>query len=518
MTGPIPAPEIINPYGLDSIDSEETSFIEDLGLDRLIDSVPFENFSQVEHLAYEVMGKLDTDAETVSFRQDVFEDLITHPALRQGIQKVLENMSEVHGSLWYHRNDLSSEMELLKEYTILMENLPDFKGVQSTGLLEVGNYLGGIRASEEYRELARFVFDMENLRGVDLRISLDGIEDSGDLAFVKTMVGKDSKGEQPLEKLLGRENPGKSKRSDLGWRVGESMDFLLTKFKNDFLIPIAQAYTPQIEEVTSLLRPLDFYFGFAEYFVQLKENGFDVSRPTLLPKRERRMMVKNARNPLLMRDGEDGGEVVPNDIEYDAKNNLFVITGPNNGGKTTYVKTTGLIQRMAERGFFVPAESAEISFTDGMYTHFVAPDDITKGEGRYRNELRRMKEIFERATPFSMVILDEPCGGTSYEEGQRQSLAFLEGLHRLGSATYFTTHMHPLTREIDNGRFSAGRNLQVECIDNGKTIQYTYKVVPGSSGKSYGEEIAREVGLREEDIRDLVSEGAKKGRYKTLLR
>ena len=66
----------------------------------------------------------------------------------------------------------------------------------------------------------------------------------------------------------------------------------------------------------------------------------------------------------------------------------------------------------------------------------------------------------------------EPCGGTSYEEGQRQSLVLLDGFHKLGSATYFTTHMHPLTREVDNGRYPAGRNFQVECIDEGEKLKY----------------------------------------------
>jgi DNA mismatch repair protein MutS len=107
------------------------------------------------------------------------------------------------------------------------------------------------------------------------------------------------------------------------------------------------------------------------------------------------MTVRNARNPLLVKDGHDGHRVVPNDIGYLPNQNVFVITGPNNGGKTTYVTTVGLVQLMSQKGLFVPAESAEVSFVDRIYTHFVTPDDITKGEGRYRNELMRVKEIFE---------------------------------------------------------------------------------------------------------------------------
>ena len=111
----------------------------------------------------------------------------------------------------------------------------------------------------------------------------------------------------------------------------------------------------------------------------------------------------------------------------------------------------------------MPAESAEISLVDSIYTNFVAPDDLTKGD---RNELKRMKQIlFEKATPYNLVILDEPCGGTSYEEGQKESLTLLDGFHKLGCLTYFTTYMHPLSKEVDNGKYSAAKNLSIGYIE-----------------------------------------------------
>ena len=173
---------------------------------------------------------------------------------------------------------------------------------------------------------------------------------------------------------------------------------------------------------------------------------------------------------------------------------------------------------MSQKGLFVPAESAEVSFVDGIYTHFVTPDDITKGEGRYRNELIRVKEIFEAATPYSLVILDEPCGGTSYEEGCHQSLVVLDGLHKLGPATYFTTHMHTVAKEVDGSRYPAAKNLSAECLYDGTKIKYTYKIRPGAAGKSYGEEIARDVGLMPETISQIVSKRAEKQGYGDIIR
>jgi DNA mismatch repair protein MutS2 len=132
--------------------------------------------------------------------------------------------------------------------------------------------------------------------------------------------------------------------------------------------------------------------------------------------------------------------------------------------------------------------------------------------------LRRIKDILEVATPYSLVILDEPCGGTSYEEGCRQSLVLLDGFHQLGATTYFTTHMHPVATEIETKRFPAAKNLSVESRYDGKKLVYTYKMKEGASGKSYGDEIAKEVGLVSESIEKMLSKRADREGYADIIR
>jgi DNA mismatch repair ATPase MutS len=332
-------------------------------------------------------------------------------------------------------------------------------------------------------------------------VQKDPQDRSGILGFFGRLLGR-RRFEESLQNSSGPNETGK----------------IFQGFLDRQFLPIVMAYGEQIREVILLLEPLAFYAGFAEYFVNLKKQGFDICRPKLLPVEERTMTVKNARNPLLATEQHDGQRVVPNDIGHSAEQNMFVITGPNNGGKTTYVRTVGLVQLMAQKGLYVTAESAEVSFVDGIYTHFVTPDDIVKGEGRYRNELLRVKEILESATPYSLVILDEPCGGTSYEEGCRQSLVVLDGIHKLGPATYYTTHMHPVAEAVDQGRYPAAGNLSVECRYDGKKIKYTYKVKAGASGKSYGEEIARDIGLMPEKIEEMVSKRAERQGYAEIIR
>jgi len=519
-------PEIINPYRLDVDRSKDMAFVDDLGIETFLDPVPFHSID-TRQMAMKILVDLASNEDTVIYRQEVFNELISDTSLRTNVQKCIIEISEIRDKVNIYKGGpnptrkptITKGFDLLNKYRDFINNLPDIGSANSMVLKDINSYFRSIRESDEYSNLCELVQRFENLDGVDFRVFLDRDGSPNKMSAMELAVKKPDSKQVPtlLQRLLGigKREEGQSLKDYSGLnKLGE----IIQEYMDKKFIPAINEYTDQITEATTLLEPLDFYVGFADYFVNLKIRGFDICRPTLLPMEQRRMAVSNARNPLLIEAKSDGKKIVPNDIVNNAEENMFIITGPNNGGKTTYVKTIGLIQLLSQKGLFVPAESADVSFLDGIYTHFISPDDITKGEGRYRNELRRIKEIFEKATPYSLVILDEPCGGTSYEEGQRQSLALLDGFHRLGSTTYFTTHMHLLTKEIDSGRYPAARNLSVECLYDGKEITYTYKVLTGAFGKSFGEEIARELGLMPDDIKETILGRAKKEGYGDKLR
>jgi DNA mismatch repair protein MutS len=512
-------PDIIDPYRIGVTSFGERHFVKDLDVAALLGSVPFYS-DNTRKLAMDVIADRGSDMNTVCFRQGVLQDLVSSEGLLDSVDRIISRLNEMVYWVLYFIGEpsLSRGIHLLRDYRDFINGPPDLSKAKSRALKEVDSYLAAIKASDEFTGLCGFMDSVGSLGGVVFRVSLDW---DGTPAVMTAMelVQKDPQDKSGImaffERLLGRRKFEERLRNSSG--PNEAGRFFQGFIDRQF-VPIVQAYLEQIREVILLLEPLAFYAGLAEYFVNLKKQGFDVCRPKLLPAEERRMMVRNARNPLLATEKHDGQRVVPNDIGHSAEQNMFVITGPNNGGKTTYVRTVGLVQLMAQKGLFVTAESAEVSFVDGIYTHFVSPDDITKGEGRYRNELLRVKEIFEEATPYSLVILDEPCGGTNYEEGCRQSLVVLDGIHKLGPATYYTTHMHPVAEAVDQGRYPAARNLSVECRYDGKKIKYTYNVKTGASGRSYGEEIARDIGLMPEKIQELVSKRAEKRGYAEIMR
>ena len=538
-------PELIFPCGRPREWEGDKTFEKDLELELILEKHPYSQKVKDNWGDYiisphrEILDRalsLNTDMETAKYRQEVFRDLENDDTRREFYE-----LCGYLGRLPYHSDfrGIGSGLAMLKNYVAVLENIPDFLKAESRGLKEPRDYLRRVKETENLDEIKQFIEYVENLESIEFKVTLDDSLNPEKMSvlelktketeekpeaeeteqkrnFFERLFGKKEYEERFAERIEQSEGNALYREDYRGERKLNELGEIIDNFINEQFRGVINSYLKQIRELASLGKSLEFYEGFTRYFENLKD--FYICVPELLPQEERKMKVRNARNPLLKETRNNDHKVIPNDIEYDRDNNLFVITGPNNGGKTTYVKTVGLIQLLAQAGLPIPAESGEISFVDGIYTHFVAPDDITKGEGRYRNELRRMKEIFERATSYSLVILDEPCGGTSYEEGQRQSLVLLDAFHRLGSATYFTTHIHPLTKEVDKGRYPAGKNLQVECVDDGKKIKYTYRVIPGSSGKSYGEEIAREIGLIPESIMDTISRIADKKGHKGLLR
>ncbi|MEC9341088.1 MAG: hypothetical protein VX663_06375, partial [Pseudomonadota bacterium] len=514
-----------NPWQLSPQEGRDVSFVRDLGVDQLLGGIPFLG-SDTRELALFVFAHLPEDTTTVRYRQDVFADLLARDRLRSDLRGAVRSLLLIDRKSreFEWGQNLQTGLQLLRAYRRFIELPLDVAGVSSEALCSLADYLETVRGSSEFAGLCRFIERIESLGGVAFHVSLDDEGQPERMFTLRLLDGSENRGLSPeLEQLLGPrlyERLPEAGDGSLGlkepWGLTE-LGKLIQEFVSQQFVAAIAGFNEQIRAVVELLGPLDLYTAFAEFFHGLAGRGLPVCRPRIAEPGVRTLDVKGACNPLLA--GRTAAEaVVPNDILQSPRTNLFVLTGANNGGKTTFVKTVGLIQLLAQKGLPVTAEQAQVSLADGIYTHFVAPDDITKGEGRYRNELRRIRQILERATPFSLVILDEPCGGTDHQEGQRQSLVLLRGFHTLGAATYFTTHMHEVAAAVEAGEFPGAANLRVECRREAGTLRYSYRILPGAAGRSYGEEIALEMGLVEQEVLGIIRARATEEGYQELLR
>lgn len=189
------------------------------------------------------------------------------------------------------------------------------------------------------------------------------------------------------------------------------------------------------------------------------------------------------------------GPFIPNDLYLNSSTDrILIITGPNMGGKSTYLRQTALIALMAQVGGFVPAAKARLPVLDRIFTRIGASDNLAQGRSTFMVEMTEAAGILNTATPRSLVLLDEVGRGTATFDGLAIAWAVVEHLqaHTL-SKTLFATHYHELTELAE--LLPGIKNYHVSVKESGSNILFLRKVEPGSADKSYGVEVARLAGL-----------------------
>ena len=208
------------------------------------------------------------------------------------------------------------------------------------------------------------------------------------------------------------------------------------------------------------------------------------------------LSIKGGRHPLVERHLADGA-FVANDLELDPDGQqITILTGPNMAGKSTFLRQAAVIVLLAQCGSFVPADRAVVGLVDRIFTRVGAHDDISAGMSTFMVEMTETANILNHATRASLVILDEVGRGTSTYDGVSIAQAVVEYLHdspRLGCRTLFATHYHELTALAE--RLPRVRNERVEVLEEGETVRFLHRVVPGGADRSYGIHVAALAGL-----------------------
>jgi len=209
-----------------------------------------------------------------------------------------------------------------------------------------------------------------------------------------------------------------------------------------------------------------------------------------------------ARHPVVERRMEEsgGGRFVPNSVYMDAGLDsktgpaMLLITGPNMGGKSTYLRMAALLVVMAQMGCFVPAERMRLGLVDRIYTRIGASDNVARGRSTFMVEMTETAAILNTATNRSLVLLDEMGRGTATYDGLSLAWATVEHLHdRIGARTLFATHYHELTLLAE--RLERLTNLRVMVKETAGGIVFLHTVEAGPASKSYGIEVAKLAGL-----------------------
>ncbi len=243
-----------------------------------------------------------------------------------------------------------------------------------------------------------------------------------------------------------------------------------------------------LQESAKLLADLDV----ASALAALAERD-DYVRPTLSD--DDRFLIEGGRHPVVEQAlRSESKPFVANDCDLSAEQHLWLVTGPNMAGKSTFLRQNALIAILAQAGSFVPAVKAEIGIVDRLYSRVGAADDLARGRSTFMVEMVETAAILNQATPRSLVILDEIGRGTATFDGLSIAWASLEQLHEVNRCrALFATHYHELTRLQARLAHMANRSMRVSEYQG--EVVFLHEVAAGSADRSYGIHVARLAGL-----------------------
>ncbi|MCD5385095.1 DNA mismatch repair protein MutS [Candidatus Gracilibacteria bacterium] len=231
--------------------------------------------------------------------------------------------------------------------------------------------------------------------------------------------------------------------------------------------------------------------GFIDFEVGLAEVAYNFNY--IKPKLDKNIDLKilGGRHPVIEQNEKD---FISNDLILNTNDFIHIITGPNMGGKSTYLRQNALIVLMSHIGSFIPAKSAKIPLTDKIFSRVGANDNLFLGESTFMVEMKEVANILNNSTKNSFVIIDEVGRGTSTYDGMSLAWAILKDLHdNIGVKTLFATHYHEL---IDKSKKLKGvSNFSVAVGENEDNLVFLRKIIPGGIKKSFGLEVAKIAGL-----------------------
>ena len=253
------------------------------------------------------------------------------------------------------------------------------------------------------------------------------------------------------------------------------------------LLDDVKGYLPQLQKLSKVLAEIDCYCALSEV-----SSKYHYVKPEFS---DDELDIENGKHPILD-EMMKNPRYVSNSVKMDQSQSILLITGPNMGGKSTYMRQTALIIIMAQIGCFVPCKSCKMPVFDKIFTRIGASDDILSGQSTFMVEMSEANRALQEASEHSLILFDEIGRGTSTYDGMALAQSMIEYIATcIHAKTMFSTHYHELTMLTDN--VDCVRNVHVVVKENNEEVTFLYKIKDGPAGQSYGINVARLAGLPE---------------------
>lgn len=485
-----------------------------------------------------------TDPAVIAYRNETFADMLANPTLTETLQRlvpVLQDITELRrlesdsgGEDTASYLSSMTEIELyITCVDILHKGMSQVRdNLRGTAFRRLCDCVTELAESDYYAELNKKLNELtqrvREIKSVTIGVNLDAQLRPAQ-AGVLSINAQPFKSGEVLEKILrlNFKDDAYTCIANLvpfGKKQSENQKTALSLAFNAAINDVYRSSLRSWKKIVQsyVLENTDFLLGLMpeiEFIVKgtrlqetLKSRGCPLCAPVLCPMEARIFRAEGLYNPAVALKLPEGETIVPNSIAFDSTPEnamIYVLTGPNRGGKSVITCAIGLCQVMLQLGMYLPAASCEISPADGIYTHFPTGADDTIDKGRLGEECARLGEIFDAVTGDSLVLLDESLSSTGSYEASYIAAEVLAGLSQVGCRCLFSTHLHELAAEVDriNAQSAASGGVRIDTLvagieGAGKRSFIISRAKP--DGRSYARDIAERYGLTYDKIMEKI--------------
>lgn len=527
--------------------------INDLSLDFIADALTDVKYER-EQLRT-LMTNITGDAETIRYRCDIFDDFLRLPQLRESMEQLVVKLKDLMDLERFQKDkegpDLWSLINRLREistYVVCINNIKatlETLDIRSEGMKELLKIVTDISRESGFDDLKADIDETlekaARLKSITIGVNLDdllrpktaGIVSLNDTPFTQLGLmrrfmdftknkGELNSGVETIPTHFHPMNPTSSNikfgpmyndpvtlevqidaenltgGDPLSGAIRKPVTNIMRKTVNDIKSTLKRYVNISGYSLTSLMPEIVFYIRWAALIDKIIATGMPMKKAEILDTDLRELHFTDIYNLKLAINKVRGEDItiVTNDIDFDDRYRIFILTGPNRGGKTIFTQAVGLALLMAQWGIYVPASAARLSPCDNIFTHFPADENDTVDLGRLGEESQRLSEIFKLATRHSLLLLNESLATTSVAEGLFIAKDVVKAMRYLGCRSVFNTHMHDLARSLDELNGVEGESRVESLVTGVHDGQRSFKVaIIPPQGTSYAKDIALKYGV-----------------------
>jgi DNA mismatch repair ATPase MutS len=544
---------LLHPVGTEAASNRQGSFLElnpaaahDLALDEIVTA--FTSNREYQREIHSLFQRLPRDPQVITYRQAVLDDLLTNPELAEKFTSLMPVIDTLFRSYQRPKAEMSWLHEVVWRAGELQNMIDCFEGMgdilgtvgdrlRSDGLRSLMEEVRQARSDPIYqnlvKELPELLSRLQGTASITIGINLD----SSLRPIAATLLSVNEKpftGQSLLNRLFGVQTDREgiaplhsAPRQSADSPIDPLMIPLfadLAKVLETTAIPIAERlkqYAGIHGRLFTDLRPaLVFYLGAIRFIRRLDDLGLPMCRPQIAPDEERRCEVSDSYNVhLALRHSKADNAavqgIVMNDLQIGPEGRILILTGPNGGGKTTYLQGAGLVHLLAQIGCHVPGRQAAISPLDQLFTHFPLEEKPEADTGRFGEEAIRLGKIFEQVTRHSLVLMNESLSSTSFSESLYLAQDLIRILRRIGARAIYSTHLHELAKGVEELNDSVAGDSRIVSVVSSPVDPTQVEAADGRQrfklemrpplGQSYAREIAARYGISYQQLEKVLS-------------